>query len=71
MNLPVFAYWMPGPWELAAVALIVLLLFGTRLPNVMRNLGRSVVEFKKGTQGIDEDAESAETKPASKSGEDQ
>lgn len=44
-----------GPWELAALAIIVLLLFGSRLPNVMRSLGQGVVEFKKGVQGIEED----------------
>lgn len=45
----------PGPWELLVVAAIVLLLFGSRLPSAMRSLGRSVVEFKKGVKGIDED----------------
>jgi sec-independent protein translocase protein TatA len=49
----------PGVWELLIVALIVLLLFGGRLPNVMRNLGRGVVEFKKGIQGVEEDIENA------------
>ncbi len=46
-----------GVWEMLFVALIVLLLFGNRLPSVMRSLGRGVVEFKKGVQGIEEDVE--------------
>jgi len=33
-----------------------LLLFGHRLPGLMRSMGRSVVEFKKGVQGIEDDA---------------
>ncbi len=45
----------PGPLEIAIVLLIVLLLFGKRLPSVMGSLGRSIVEFKKGMKG-DSDA---------------
>jgi sec-independent protein translocase protein TatA len=40
-----------GPLELSVVGLIVLLLFGTRLPSVMRSLGLGVTEFKKGLKG--------------------
>lgn len=47
---------LPGPVELLIVAGIVLLLFGKRLPSVMRNMGRSIVEFKKGVQGIEDKA---------------
>jgi sec-independent protein translocase protein TatA len=32
----------------------VLLLFGNRLPSVMRSMGRSVVEFKKGISDANE-----------------
>jgi TatA/E family protein of Tat protein translocase len=37
--------------ELFAVSIIVLLLFGTRLPSVMRSLGVGITEFKKGLKG--------------------
>lgn len=38
------------------VMVIVLLLFGNRLPSVMRSLGRGVTEFKKGLESSgDED----------------
>jgi sec-independent protein translocase protein TatA len=37
------------------IALIVFLLFGNRLPSVMRSLGQGVVEFKKGLQGIEDE----------------
>ena len=46
-----------GPTELIIVGVIVLLLFGNRLPSVMRSLGRGVIEFKKGVQGIDEESD--------------
>ena len=50
---------MPGHLELLIIAGLALLLFGHRLPSVMRSLGRGVVEFKKGVQGIEDDLESA------------
>jgi sec-independent protein translocase protein TatA len=55
-----FGYFgMPGPLEMFIVAVIVLLLFGNRLPGVMRSLGRGIVEFKKGVSGIEEEVEEA------------
>ncbi|MBQ80756.1 MAG: twin-arginine translocase TatA/TatE family subunit [Planctomycetaceae bacterium] len=44
-----------GPMELIIVAGIVLLLFGTRLPRVMRSLGEGIVEFKRGINSSEED----------------
>jgi sec-independent protein translocase protein TatA len=53
-----------GPTELVILAIIVLLLFGNRLPSVMRSLGRGVVEFKKGVSGEEEEGEDkGEPKP--------
>jgi sec-independent protein translocase protein TatA len=49
-----------GPTEWVVIAIIVLLLFGNRLPSVMRSLGRGIVEFKKGVQGIEEDLKDAD-----------
>ncbi len=46
-----------GTTELIVIAIIVLILFGSRLPSVMRSLGHGVVEFKKGVQGIEEDSD--------------
>ena len=45
-----------GPLELVIVAGVILLLFGSRLPKVMRSLGQGIVEFKRGVQGIEDDA---------------
>lgn len=44
-----------GMPELLIVGFIVLILFGSRLPSVMRSLGQGVVEFKKGVQGVEEE----------------
>lgn len=38
-----------GP-TLLIMVVVVLLLFGNRLPDTMRSLGRSVTEFKKGVR---------------------
>lgn len=52
-------FWPPGPMELLIVAVLVLLLFGNRLPSVMRSMGRGIVEFKKGLKGIEDDIDEA------------
>ena len=47
--------WMPGPWEIIIIAVVALLLFGRRLPEVGRSLGRGIVEFKKGLREVEDD----------------
>ena len=37
------------------IAIVALLLFGKRLPEVGRSLGKGIIEFKKGLAGIEED----------------
>lgn len=53
----VFAFGMPGPAEMLIVLAIVMVLFGgAKLPSLMRNLGRSANEFKRGmSETTDED----------------
>ncbi len=41
-----------GPLEMLIVMGIAVLLFGKRLPEVARSLGRGIVEFKKGLNGV-------------------
>jgi sec-independent protein translocase protein TatA len=52
---------MPGPTEMIIILVIAVLLFGRRLPEVGRSLGKGIVEFKKGIHGIEEEIESAAT----------
>lgn len=67
MNTLLLLGWVPGPLELIIIGVVMLLLFGNRLPSVMRSLGRGVVEFKKGVQGIEEDINSSEPGNSSES----
>ncbi|HEY2760627.1 MAG TPA: twin-arginine translocase TatA/TatE family subunit [Pirellulales bacterium] len=46
-----------SPFHWLIILFVILLLFGNRLPSVMRSLGEGVVEFKKGMQGIEDDKE--------------
>jgi len=48
----------PGPFEMMIILGIGVLLFGSRLPEVGRSLGKGMVEFKKGLQGIDDEPSS-------------
>src|SRR2546423_15706958 len=54
------AFQMPGLTEWIVIGAIGLLIFGKRLPEVGRSLGKGIVEFKKGPKGIDEDIEEAD-----------
>ncbi|MDP8243584.1 MAG: twin-arginine translocase TatA/TatE family subunit [Candidatus Hinthialibacter antarcticus] len=48
--------WNMGPWELAIILVIVLLLFGAkRLPEMGKSLGTGIREFKKSISAINED----------------
>ncbi len=58
-----FAIFGLGPTELLIVGAIVLLLFGTRLPKVMRSLGEGIVEFKRGVQGIEDQGSTSPRDP--------
>ena len=69
--VPLFGFvGMPGPFEMIIIGVIVLLLFGNRLPSVMRSLGQGVTEFKKGIQGVEEEIDEAASKPTVTKSED-
>ena len=43
-----------GTWEIIAIVLVVLLLFGgKKIPELMRGIGQGVKSFKKGMQEIE------------------
>lgn len=55
---PLLAIGLPTGWEWIVLLVLGLLIFGRRLPEVGRSVGRSIVEFKKGIKGIEEEIES-------------
>ena len=60
-----------GPWEIALVILVIIILFGgKKLPELARGLGLGLREFKKAKQeikdevkNVTDDAEDAEKEP--------
>ena len=58
-----------GMPEMIILAIVGLLLFGKRLPEVARNLGKGITEFKKGVRGIEDEVDtssSSSSRPSSR-----
>ena len=57
-----------GPWEIALVLVIILIVFGVgKLPQVGGAIGKGMRAFKKGQQGEDLDEEEEMPSPVKKS----
>jgi sec-independent protein translocase protein TatA len=54
-----------GPAEMMIVLVIAVLLFGKRLPEVGRSLGKGLMEFKKGLNDIKSEVDAATYAPPS------
>ena len=48
---------MPGGIEWIVILVVALLIFGKRLPEVMKSMGKGIVEFKKGVKGVENEVE--------------
>ena len=68
----ILAFGFPSGWEWIVILAIGLLIFGRRLPEVGRSVGKSIVEFKKGIKGIEQEIEkeSAQSKSSARLPED-
>jgi len=65
-----FAFFSPGPMEMLILGVIAVLLFGKRLPEVGRSLGRGLMEFKRGLNEIEHEIQSAAEPSSSEGGYD-
>jgi len=56
---PLFAFFegMFAPSHIIIVLIVGIILFGRRLPEVGRYLGKGIVEFKKGIKGLEDDVD--------------
>lgn|SRR5262245_29360345 len=52
-----FAIFGLGPMEIVVLVVLGVLLFGKNLPSMGRYIGKSIVEFKKGVKGLEDDVE--------------
>lgn len=54
-GIVVAMFGLPGGVEWVVIGVVALLVFGRRLPDVARSVGKSIVEFKKGLRDVKDD----------------
>jgi len=50
---------LTGQWEWIVILVIAVLIFGRRLPDIARSIGKSITEFKKGVKESENEIQKA------------
>lgn len=64
LNSTLGIFGLPGGGEWIVLLILGLLIFGRRLPEVGRSLGKGIVEFKKGIKGVEDEVDEEASRPA-------
>ena len=61
---------MFGTWEIVAIVLVIVLLFGgKKIPELMKGLGKGVKSFKEGINEVEKEIKDVDTSLEDKKGE--
>ena len=64
MTNPILAIGFPGGGEWIVILVIAVLIFGRRLPEIARGIGKSIAEFKKGIKDAESEVKKSPDEPA-------